>query len=202
MSWLYVETWFWYLIAFLVGLLLVWLFMVRPQQRRLKALLLRTPAPGGTAADDTADDTGEMPRAAAPVSATATARLPTPTPDAPTESIPAEQTVDHVEDAPTDVFPAVDPALSTLDTATLAAAEPETPHTIPERTADGRTIEQPIDTPHAQAPVPGEPIHDGPADRTAAGQAPTAAAEDAPTTARLRRDEPSTDPTRGPDRPQ
>ncbi len=42
MSWLYGQTWLWYLIAFLVGVLLAWLFLVRPQQRRLDALQQRT----------------------------------------------------------------------------------------------------------------------------------------------------------------
>ena len=39
MSWLYGQTWLWYLIAFLVGLLLAWLVFVRPAQRRLASLL-------------------------------------------------------------------------------------------------------------------------------------------------------------------
>ena len=39
MSWLYGQTWLWYLIAFLVGLLLAWLVFVRPAQRRLVSLL-------------------------------------------------------------------------------------------------------------------------------------------------------------------
>jgi hypothetical protein len=38
-SWLYGQTWLWYLIAFLVGLLLAWLVFVRPAQRRLVSLL-------------------------------------------------------------------------------------------------------------------------------------------------------------------
>lgn len=38
MSWLYGQTWLWYLIAFLVGVLLAWLVLVRPQLRRLRAL--------------------------------------------------------------------------------------------------------------------------------------------------------------------
>jgi hypothetical protein len=42
-SWLYGQTWLWYLIAFLVGLLLAWLVLVRPQQQRLKALLSASP---------------------------------------------------------------------------------------------------------------------------------------------------------------
>jgi hypothetical protein len=37
-SWLYAQTWLWYLIAFLVGVLLAWLFLVLPQQRRLRTL--------------------------------------------------------------------------------------------------------------------------------------------------------------------
>ena len=38
MSWLYAQTWLWYLIAFAVGVLLAWLLLVRPQQRRLRTL--------------------------------------------------------------------------------------------------------------------------------------------------------------------
>ncbi|MEJ3657873.1 hypothetical protein WEH80_33400 [Actinomycetes bacterium KLBMP 9759] len=83
MSWLYGQTWLWYLIAFAVGVLLAWLFLVLPQQRRLAAA---RPQPSGGAAGD------EKPAAvAAPV---------------------AEPAVD---DAVTERFPAVDPALSTLD---------------------------------------------------------------------------------------
>ncbi len=41
MSWLYAQTWLWYLIAFVVGVLLAWLFLVLPQQRRLRTLQRR-----------------------------------------------------------------------------------------------------------------------------------------------------------------
>ena len=53
MSWLYGQTWLWYLIAFLVGLLLAWLVFVRPAQRRLGALLS-----GSADADAAASSTG------------------------------------------------------------------------------------------------------------------------------------------------
>jgi hypothetical protein len=171
-SWLYGETWLWYLIAFLVGLLLAWLAFVRPQQRRLKALLLRSPAPaqagavpgGGAGSAGLGDDTAETTRLAPPVSDAETIETAhAPAPEEPTESIPAERAADDVEDAPTDVFPAVDPALSTLDTATLAVADAETPpsgiRAVPAPTADQPTADQPTaDQPTADAP---------PADRAA-----------------------------------
>ena len=63
MSWLYGQTWLWYLIAFLVGLLLAWLVFVRPAQRRLASLL-------SGSADAEAGGTGarspEAPQRAAP----------------------------------------------------------------------------------------------------------------------------------------
>ena len=38
MSWLFGQTWIWYLIAFAVGVLLAWLLFVLPAQRRLRRL--------------------------------------------------------------------------------------------------------------------------------------------------------------------
>ena len=85
MSWLYGQTWLWYLIAFLVGLLLAWLVFVRPQQRRWKALLSASPAPadgprsdggaatsGAGAAPGAAVRSGTGPAAAAMAGAAAT----------------------------------------------------------------------------------------------------------------------------------
>ena len=43
-SWLYVQTWLWYLIAFVVGIALAWVLLVVPQQRRLRTLRGRAPA--------------------------------------------------------------------------------------------------------------------------------------------------------------
>lgn len=62
MSWLYGQTWLWYLIAFLVGVLLAWLLLVRPQQRRLRALQdgpTRSTRPGGTDPDPGRVDIGK-----------------------------------------------------------------------------------------------------------------------------------------------
>ncbi len=144
MTWLYGQAWLWYLIAFLGGLLLAWLAFVRPQQRRLKALLSRSLAPAGSVSA-TAAGTAPAAPAAAPdgpsgaaaasaawAAMTARGTLP-PTGsrpaadsagDAPPEAIPA---ADLTADAPTDIFPAVDPALNTLDTAHLVAADAPTP---------------------------------------------------------------------------
>lgn len=115
MSWLFGQVWLWYLAAFLVGLLLAWLVFVRPQQRRLKALLLRSLA--------------TLPAAAPTGSSPAT----DPAGAAPTESIPVvEPDTEPSAEAPTDAFPAVDPALNTLDTARLVAADaPTPPHGTP-----------------------------------------------------------------------
>ena len=63
MSWLYAQTWLWYLIAFVIGVLLAWAFLVVPQQRRLRA-----PESGATGRDvdaggrrdAAADDRGRM----------------------------------------------------------------------------------------------------------------------------------------------
>lgn len=38
MSWLFWQTWLWYLSAFLVGVALAWVTLVRPRQRELRAL--------------------------------------------------------------------------------------------------------------------------------------------------------------------
>ena len=155
MSWLYGQTWLWYLIAFLVGLLLAWLVFVRPQQRRLKALLARSPtatphaiganAPAGrrsTQAVAVEERTEAMPRPGVVLAGAAAAGArqdgaPEGT-DPPTESIPvidpagngpteSIRVVDAAVDSPTDAFPAVDPALSTLDTARVTAADAATP---------------------------------------------------------------------------
>jgi hypothetical protein len=154
-SWLYGQTWLWYLIAFLVGLLLAWLVFVRPQQRRLKALLARSPtatppagganAPAGrraTQAVAVEERTEAIPRPGVALAGAVAAGArhdgaPKGT-DPPTESIPVIDpagnaptesipVVDAAADSPTDVFPAVDPALSTLDTARVTAADAATP---------------------------------------------------------------------------
>jgi hypothetical protein len=56
-SWLYGQTWLWYLIAFLVGLVLAWLVFVRPAQRRLAALLAEPSSAGDGRADAAAGGT-------------------------------------------------------------------------------------------------------------------------------------------------
>ena len=66
MSWLYGQTWLWYLIAFLIGLLLAWLLLVRPQQRRLRALQAGSPAVAGRAPSHDAAPSGAAPSGAAP----------------------------------------------------------------------------------------------------------------------------------------
>jgi hypothetical protein len=246
-SWLYGQTWLWYLIAFVVGLLLARLVLVRPQERRLKSLLLRSAAANRTsrATEAGAAGTGGAAAASTPVTpygqGATTERLPRPVVDpagaAPAASIPASAS--SVDD-PTDVFPVVDPALSTLD-ATLVVAEAETPPSglavvpPPDDTAtppDGIPAahgarrgadlvpDEPVpDEPAADEPVADEPIadeatadqaeHDSvtpeagsteagstEAGSTEAGSTEGVATEDvdaAPTTARLRRVQPSSD---------
>jgi hypothetical protein len=203
-SWLYGQTWLWYLIAFVAGLLLARLVLVRPQERRLKALLLRSAAAnrsrptgagaaGASTASAPADPTEALPRSVVDP-AGATASVPT--------------AVENPVDAPTDVFPAVNPALSTLD-ATLVVAEAETP-------PEGLAIVPPPDdtaTPPEGIPaacgersendlIPDEPLPDEPsadepdADDAVPGRVTaegTTEVEEAPTTARLRREKTTSD---------
>lgn len=49
MTWLYGQASLWYLIAFVVGVLLAWLLLVLPQQRRLSRLRARRPSETGAA---------------------------------------------------------------------------------------------------------------------------------------------------------
>ena len=65
MSWLYGQTWLWYLIAFLVGLVLAWLVFVRPAQRRLAALLAEPSSAGDGRADAAAGGTAGPARGSA-----------------------------------------------------------------------------------------------------------------------------------------
>jgi len=138
-SWLYVQTWLWYLIAFVVGVLLAWAFFVRPQQRRLQ------PASGSGAPPvaDAGDDRSRAGLAAAGAGAAATgAALFHAEPDsadraaaareAEIESETSSETArGHGEDGPrtpdepvTEQIPTVSPSLSTLDTTEL----PVQPH--------------------------------------------------------------------------
>ncbi len=89
MSWLYGQTWLWYLLAFLVGVLLAWIVLVLPARRKLRAL--RGAGPDGR---DDRDPVTAGPAVDDPDRADRTA----------------------VDDAATEQFPAVNPALSTLDT--------------------------------------------------------------------------------------
>ncbi len=197
MSWLYGQTWLWYLIAFLIGLLLAWLVLVRPQQRRLMALQSRaapaaTPAAGpptGAAATSGASTSTATEAAGAAVAAGGEpeSRPVDPAGDSPTESIPV---VDAAEEPPTDVFPAVDPALNTLDTANLVTADVATPPDgVPAVAAPDDTATPPEglpvaeEHPNADDVIPAEPLPD---------HAATAEPEDA-TTERLLRDKPSSD---------
>jgi hypothetical protein len=92
-SWLYGQTWLWYLLAFVVGVLLAWLLLVLPQLRRLRSL--DSERSGGV---------GHGSGPAEPVAA------------APAASAGAPGRERAVDDAVTEQIPAVDPALSTLDT--------------------------------------------------------------------------------------
>jgi hypothetical protein len=176
-SWLYVQTWLWYLIAFVVGVLLAWAFFVRPQQRRLQ------PASGSDAppAADAGDDRSRAGLAAAGAGAAATgAALFHAEPDsadraaaareAEIESETSSETArGHGEDDPrtpdepvTEQISTVNPSLSTLDTNEL----PVQPH--PD--AETSTTEIPVVT---------EPAAGADAERadTAPHPTPQAAAE-------------------------
>ena len=96
MSWLYAQTWLWYLIAFVVGVLLAWLFLVLPQQRRLRTL--RSVA--GTAVDH--DLYAESRAAVAGAGAASGAAL--------FDSTAAERAATGDGDPATDQFQAVDAA--------------------------------------------------------------------------------------------
>jgi len=195
-SWLYGQTWLYYLIAFVIGLLLARLVLVRPQERRLKALLLRSAAANRTSRPTEAGAAGTG--ASVPVTS--------PAPAEPTEPVRDQAAVESPADAATDVFPAVNPALSTLD-ATLVVAEADTPPA-------GLAVVPPVDdtaTPPDGIPVateerpdddliPDEPAPDRATGRAVATDAVTtdavttdAVTTDAPTTARLRREKPSSE---------
>ncbi|MFC4947572.1 hypothetical protein [Pseudonocardia sp. GCM10023141] len=141
MSWLYGQTWLWYLIAFVVGVLLAWLLFVLPQQRRLRALQARTAAPAGTGTGTT---TAAAPAVAAAAGlggaavATAVAAgghdhaddatvtlskadLGAVEPENASEVTTAMAL--PVDEARTEQFPAVDSALSTLDARGAAGAQ-------------------------------------------------------------------------------
>ena len=189
MSWLYVQTWLWYLIAFVVGVLLAWAFFVWPQQRRLQ------PASGSGAppAADAGDDRSRAGLAAAGAGAAATgAALFHAEPDradraaaareAEIESETSSETArGHGEDGQrtpdepvTEQIPTVNPSLSTLDTTELPVqphpdAETSTTEipvvTEPAARADAeRADTAPHPTPQAaaEAPVP-EPAVSEPA---------------------------------------
>lgn len=114
MSWLYGQTWLWYLIAFLVGVLLAWLFLVLPAQRRLRGLQGRTAA--GTGPDDTPDDdaittVGRAAPAAAAVGLGGAGLA--------AAAVAAAEEPDREPDPVTEQFPAVDSALGTLDSSMM-----------------------------------------------------------------------------------
>jgi hypothetical protein len=112
MGWLYGQTWLAYLLAFAVGVLLAWALLVRPAQRRLRAATGRAATGAGSDSDvgsgvgvgvGSDADTVRTPVAAAAGPAPRPAPAPAPRPAPP------------VAEARTEVLPAVDPALSTLD---------------------------------------------------------------------------------------
>lgn len=121
MSWLYGQTWLWYLIAFAVGVLLAWLFLVRPQERRLRQL--STGAAVGTAGPERPAPESAIPNSPTPES-------PAPKPPAPESLAPGSLAADSLAaDSPTPALPApafvaADPALSTLDTGGLPIQRP------------------------------------------------------------------------------
>ena len=113
MSWLYAQTWLWYLIAFVVGVLLAWLLLVLPQQRRLRTLRSvagtavghdlyaeSRPAVGvrgrehgaalfdSTAAERAGPATATRPPTSSPASSPATARTPPSCPCSPRRTTP------------------------------------------------------------------------------------------------------------------
>lgn len=111
MTWLYGQTWLWYLIAFVVGVLLAWLLLVLPQQRRLSRLRARRPSETGAAgasawsgpAADPDPPAGPGRSDAEPVPAGAGGT------EQPTRG----------DDAAAERLPPVDPALSVLDAGTI-----------------------------------------------------------------------------------
>ena len=113
MTWLYGQTSLWYLIAFVVGVLLAWLLLVLPQQRRLSRLRARRPSETGAAG-------------ARAWSGPAADPDPPAGPDrSDAEPIPAgadgtEQRT-RGDDAAAERFRPVDPALSVLDAETIGS---------------------------------------------------------------------------------
>lgn len=142
MAWLYGQTWLWYLIAFAVGVLLAWLFLVRPQARRLRAPESRAgsaaagPSTSERKGRSSEDATGPIGVGAAGVGGAASSARPSP-----------DEAVTEQDEAATEQLPAVDPALSTLDAGSAFATG-----SAVERNASVDTTEIPV------VPASGSPV--------------------------------------------
>ena len=175
MSWLYVQTWLCYLIAFTVGLLLAWAFLVLPEQRRLRTLQAITgpsrhssPYPSTATLPETAGSSPSIPPPAAPEPAEPEpGRIGSPGGAALYEPIPAVE-------PRTDEFPPIDSDGDRTRTAELPAVPPdgEGSPAGPSGGTDPATSEFPV--------VPAAAETDTTADATAAAETPVDPAQTDP----------------------
>ena len=149
MSWLYGQTWLWYLIAVLVGVVLAWLFLVRPQQRRLDAVRSRATGAGAVSMQKAGSGDTADPKPAAAAAGVGGAALAAAATAATTPAEPVTEEFEPVTEQfepVTEQIPAVDPALSTLDSATLAQHDGQYDDTVVVgRVPDGPPDEQTVD---------------------------------------------------------
>ncbi|MDN5859257.1 MAG: hypothetical protein L0H84_11605, partial [Pseudonocardia sp.] len=146
MSWLFGQTWIWYLIAFAVGVLVAWLLFVRPAQRRLNTLRAAGGGPTGDAAADDKTSVLDRGKLGAVAAGTATAgaagaALAAARGGSGADAEADEATGATVDDAPTEQIPAVDPALATLDTSSIGMVSPT------EATTEIPVVEPEVDAP-------------------------------------------------------
>lgn len=167
MPWLFGQTWIWYLIAFVVGVLLAWLLFVLPAQRRLRAQRGDGGArPAAGAAAGTADaeertsilDKGKLGAAAAGAAAVGAAGAAVAATRGGSDEDEATAKIDRdgpttVDDAPTEQLPAFDPALATLDKSRsgLPAAPASATTEIPIAGSADPTTEIPVVQPDGDA---------------------------------------------------
>ena len=171
MSWLYAQTWLWYLIAFVVGVLLAWLFLVLPQQRRLRTL--QSVAGAGIDHDLYADSRSGV----AAGGRRAARRCSTPT------RTGGAAGAGPTEDPATEQFPPVDPAANGPDTTEIPvqpAPDDSTTGEIPVVSDAGAAGDR-AEANGKAAPDSGQAAEPGDSDPAPAADAPPADADRSPT---------------------
>lgn len=163
MSWFSGQTWLWYLLAFVVGVLVAWLLFVLPAQRRLRALggtpaaRVTTPASPTGAGPADEEDTGSQ---------HVLSHGRHDADDGPGAEVP-ERPEPEPWNARTQQLPAVDSALAVLDSGTgsfrlgldraASALFPDPPRP----TGRVRPATSPNDTPTPRTGIPVVPPADG-----------------------------------------